>query len=189
MVRQTVFRGGRRSPGSSGRNKRRTSGATKGEHRTHQNCTNVERGEGQPRCTLEPDGQPALGPARVVEAANGGVDLLLSCVLLVLFVLAVEITAVGSVGDGIVGLFGGLFTHPDATPWPMGVQEDDDQRLVNFAALRRWAGWRDDPAHVRPMTVNAHEPWGFDELSEAWPTAEFVDDVPAVPVSRVHRTR
>jgi hypothetical protein len=112
-------------------------------------------------------------------------DLLLSGLLLVVFVVAVEFTAVGSVGDGIVGLFGGLFAHPDTPPWPRGIQEDD-QRLLNFSALRRWAegqqGRRPELAILAPTDA---EP---DELAGVWLAAEIVDDVPPVPVSRVHRS-
>jgi hypothetical protein len=112
-------------------------------------------------------------------------DLLLSCVLLVLFVAVVEYTAVGSVGDGIVGLFGGLFSHPDSHSWPQGVQEDDDRRLVSLAALGRLGRGSDAaPLSGRPGQPAPGDP--FDD-SDGWLRAEIVDDVPPVPVAPVRR--
>jgi len=113
-------------------------------------------------------------------------DLLLSCALLVFFVAVVEFTAVGSVGDGIVGLFGGLFSHPDHLAWPKGVQEDDDPPLADLIALyrlERRRRWSETTGGASRHSTPENE----DDGSAAWLTAEIVDDVPAVPVARVRR--
>ena len=112
-------------------------------------------------------------------------DLLLSCALLVFFVAVVEFTAVGSVGDGIVGLFGGLFSHPDHLAWPKGIQEDDDPPLAEIALYRleRRRRWSETTGGASRHSTPGNE----DDGSAAWLSAEIVDDVPAVPVARVRR--
>ena len=113
-------------------------------------------------------------------------DLLLSCLLLVFFVVVVDYTAVGSVGDGIVGLFGGLFSHPDNPPWPKGVQEDGDQRLLSLVALPRPGRH----THAAGAGNDARQAAAVEERGDAldgWFAAEIIDDVPPVPVASVRR--
>ena len=109
-------------------------------------------------------------------------DLLLSALLLVVFVVGVEFTALGAAGDGIAALFSGMFPPLDRVAWPTGVQEDDAGRRLGLASRRKqlppeptatpFSSWREEAG----------------SLYEAWFAAEMVDeDVRPVPVEPVRR--
>jgi hypothetical protein len=109
-------------------------------------------------------------------------ELLLSALLLVVFVVGVEFTAVGAAGDGIAGLFSGMFERSDRVAWPTGVQEDDAGRRLGLTSQRK---------QLPPeSTATLFSAWRGEAgtLNEAWLAEEMVDeDVRPVPVERVRR--
>jgi hypothetical protein len=114
-------------------------------------------------------------------------ELLVSALLLVLFVVGVEFTALGAAGDGIAGLFSGMFDSADRRAWPMGVQEDDDRRYLGLSSQRKQL-----PREPTAASLSAwkESPWGEDAetIYWDWRAAEIVDeDVRPVPVEPVLR--
>jgi len=109
-------------------------------------------------------------------------ELLVSALLLVVFVVGVEYTAVGAAGDGIAGLFSGMFERSDRLAWPTGVQEDDEGRRRGLTSQRRQVPPEPTAASLSRWQGDAETTYG------AWFAAEIVDeDVRPVPVQRVRR--
>src|SRR5439155_26440910 len=74
---------------------------------------------------------------RVRASTLVAMELLLSALLLVVFVVGVEFTAVGAAGDGIAGLFSGMFERSDRVAWPTGVQEVHEDRRRGLTSQRK----------------------------------------------------
>ncbi len=113
-------------------------------------------------------------------------DLLMSILLLAAFVVAVEVMAGSSVGEGIAGLFGLMFETPDRLAWPIGVQEDDDHRLLSLVAGR--ASYIANAAGRAPYSaIGAPVASGG---CHDWPAVELVEgSIRPVPVEKIRRRR
>ena len=119
---------------------------------------------------------------RVRASTLVAMELLLSALLLVVFVVGVEFTAVGAAGYGIAGLFSGMFERSDRVAWPTGVQEDDEVRRRGLTSQRKQIPAEPTAAALSPWQGDAETTYG------AWFVAEIVDeDVRPVPVEPVRR--